>query len=137
MNRDLIPFAILALTILLSLLIGCATYGYKFTDVDASTVTVHDRSFLSRRDLADTASAYEWTGTGAGNWKIGQSLVGTNSTDALPIIRDVLSAFFAAAGEALKLYTATLPPTLPTPDPAPRPPSPPLIPNVPPYTFHP
>jgi len=137
MNRDIIPILILLLALLLSLLAGCATYGYQFTDVDGSNVAVHDRSFLSRRDLADTASAYEWTDTGAGNWKIGQSLVGTNSTDALPIIRDVFTAFFAAAGEALKLYTNPLSPAVPTTKPTPPPPTSPLTPNVPPYTFHP
>ena len=108
MTRNAIPFAILVLTVILALLAGCATYGYEFKDVDGTAVGVHDLSFLSRRDLADTASTYEWTADGNGNWKIGQSLVGTNSTEALPVIRDFFTAFFAAAGEAMRLYTATL-----------------------------
>ena len=108
MKRNAIPFAILVLCLILALLAGCATYGYQFTDADGSNVAVHDRSFLSRRDLADTASAYEWGGDGSGNWKIGQTLEGTNSTEALPVIRDFFTAFFAAVSEALKLYSASV-----------------------------
>ena len=137
MNRDLIPFAILALTVLLSLLAGCATYGYQFTDADGSNVTVHDRCILSKRALDETASAYTWAGDGSGNWKIGQSLVDTNSTEAIPLIRDFFTAFFAAVGEALKLYTATLDPVPPPADVLALPLVSPITPNVPPYTFHP
>ena len=137
MNRDLIPFLILAVVVLLSLLAGCATYGYRFKDVDGTTVAVRDLSMLSKRDLADTASAYTWNGDSSGNWKIGQSLVKTDSTDAIPLIRDFFTAFFAAAGEALKLYTATLDPVPPTADPLALPLLTPITPNVPPYTFHP
>lgn len=114
MNRDFLPILALALALLLFFLSGCATYGYEFTDADGSNVAVHDLSFLSKRDLADTASAYQWTADGAGNWNIGQSLQGTNSTDALPFIADFFKAFFAAAAEALKIYAATTTPT-PTP----------------------
>jgi len=113
MTRNTIPYFLLAAALLIYLLAGCATYGYKFTDADGSNVNVHDKSFLSKRDLADTASAYEWTDTGAGNWTIGQSLQGTNSTDALPIIQNIFTAFFAAAAEALKTFApaTTTPPT--------------------------
>ena len=115
MNRNIIPFLILALCMFLAMICGCATYGYNFTDADGSNVAVHDLSFLSRRDLADTASAYQWTSDGSGNWNIGQSLQGTNSTDALPVIDNFFKAFFSALAEGLKIYAASLAPAPITP----------------------
>lgn len=90
----------IAILILLSLL-GCATRRVDIVDSNGSSMTIRDVSVLSKRELATATGSCTVTAEGAGEWKVGDTAQGTDTTPALeqiPAITQLLQTIAQIVG---------------------------------------